>query len=99
MTRAKRLPKILTSRAAQTHPSLHSSHAKRHDWPGVDAALMIEWMLTTTAEFRRKFCGKVPMRRMAEPGDLEGPLLFLVSDAARYVTGIELRVDGGFTAL
>ena len=51
------------------------------------------------AEFRRKFCGKVPMRRMAEPGDLEGPLLFLVSDAARYVTGIELRVDGGFTAL
>ena len=50
------------------------------------------------AEFRRKFTERVPLRRMAEPADLMGPLLFLVSDASRYVTGIELRVDGGYTA-
>jgi len=49
-------------------------------------------------EFRRKFVDRVPMRRMAEAADLMGPLLFLVSEASRYVTGIELRVDGGFTA-
>lgn len=49
-------------------------------------------------EFKRKFCARVPLGRMAEPSDLEGPLLFLASDASRYVTGIELRVDGGFTA-
>jgi NAD(P)-dependent dehydrogenase (short-subunit alcohol dehydrogenase family) len=35
---------------------------------------------------------------MAEPGDLGAPLVFLASDAARYVTGHELKVDGGFTA-
>lgn len=49
-------------------------------------------------QFREKFCARVPLGRMAEAGDLVGPLLFLASDASRYVTGQELRVDGGFTA-
>jgi NAD(P)-dependent dehydrogenase (short-subunit alcohol dehydrogenase family) len=49
-------------------------------------------------EFRRKYCSRVPLGRMAEPEDLTGPLLFLASDASRYLTGHELRVDGGFTA-
>jgi NAD(P)-dependent dehydrogenase (short-subunit alcohol dehydrogenase family) len=49
-------------------------------------------------EFLRKFTARVPLRRMAEADDLVGPLLFLASDASRYVTGQELRADGGFTA-
>jgi NAD(P)-dependent dehydrogenase (short-subunit alcohol dehydrogenase family) len=49
-------------------------------------------------EFLRKYTDRVPLRRMAEPADLAGALLFLASDASRYVTGHELRVDGGFTA-
>jgi NAD(P)-dependent dehydrogenase (short-subunit alcohol dehydrogenase family) len=49
-------------------------------------------------EFARKYCARVPLGRMAEPGDLAGPLLFLATDASRYLTGHELRVDGGFTA-
>lgn len=49
-------------------------------------------------EFLRKYCARVPLRRMAERDDLAGPLLFLASEASRYVTGHELRVDGGFTA-
>ncbi len=49
-------------------------------------------------EFKRKFCERVPLGRMAEASDLRGPLLFLASAASAYVTGIELVVDGGFTA-
>jgi NAD(P)-dependent dehydrogenase (short-subunit alcohol dehydrogenase family) len=49
-------------------------------------------------EFKRKFCDRVPLGRMAVYGDLIGPLQFLASDASAYVTGAELCVDGGFTA-
>jgi NAD(P)-dependent dehydrogenase (short-subunit alcohol dehydrogenase family) len=49
-------------------------------------------------EFVGKYCARVPLGRMAEPSDLVGPLLFLVSDASAYLTGHELRVDGGFSA-
>jgi NAD(P)-dependent dehydrogenase (short-subunit alcohol dehydrogenase family) len=49
-------------------------------------------------EFVRKYSERVPMGRMAEPEDLAGPLLFLASPASRYLTGQEIRVDGGFTA-
>ena len=48
-------------------------------------------------EFKRKFCERVPLGRMATADDLRGPLLFLASRASADVTGITLKVDGGFT--
>ncbi len=38
------------------------------------------------------------LRRMADDRDLGGPVIFLLSDAARYITGVHLPVDGGYTA-
>ena len=49
-------------------------------------------------DFKRKFCARVPLGRMALHEDLVGPIQFLASDASAYVTGTELRIDGGFTA-
>lgn len=40
-----------------------------------------------------------PMRRLATPEEIADAALWLVSDEARFVTGVALPVDGGFTAM
>ena len=39
------------------------------------------------------------MARWGEPADIAGAVLFLCSDAARFVTGTILPVDGGYAAM
>ena len=39
--------------------------------------------------------GRIPLGRFGQPDDVAGPVVFLASDAARYVTGSALLVDGG----
>ena len=41
---------------------------------------------------------RIPMGRWGQPADLAGPVVFLASDAAAYVTGHALVVDGGWLA-
>jgi len=48
--------------------------------------------------FHQRLKGKVPMGRTGDPRELRGPLLFLASDASSFVTGVNLAVDGGWTA-
>lgn len=42
---------------------------------------------------------RTPMRRMGEHEELAGPVVFLASDAASYVTGVNLPVDGGYSSV
>ena len=39
---------------------------------------------------------RTPLGRWGEPADVVGPVLFLASDAARFITGVVLPVDGGY---
>ena len=48
--------------------------------------------------FIERYAKATFLRRMADDCDLGGPVIFLLSDAARYVTGVNLPVDGGYTA-
>lgn len=51
------------------------------------------------AEFVKNYEGKVPMRRMGKPEDIAPSVSFLLSDGAAYVSGHNLVVDGGWTAI
>jgi len=44
------------------------------------------------------YARKSPMQRWAQPSEMVGPTLFLLSDAASYVTGTIIYADGGWTA-
>ena len=50
-------------------------------------------------DFFKKFAdAHVPMKRYGEAGELDAAAVFLASEEARYVTGVILPVDGGYTA-
>lgn len=48
--------------------------------------------------FHEELCRKNPMHRIGHADELIGPVCFLLSDASSFVTGINLPVDGGWTA-
>jgi len=49
--------------------------------------------------FVKNYERKVPMKRMGKPEDISGPVSFLLSDKAAYITGHNLVVDGGWTII
>lgn len=50
-------------------------------------------------EARAKLARQVPLGRIAEPDDIAYAVLYLASDESKFVTGSELRIDGGISAM
>jgi gluconate 5-dehydrogenase len=54
--------------------------------------------LLADPEFKAGIVSRIPLGRVGETRDIVGPAIFLVSDAASFVTGQVLGIDGGLTA-
>ncbi|NQW20249.1 MAG: SDR family oxidoreductase [Chloroflexi bacterium] len=91
-----------TSRAGMTHFARSAAVQYGPDNIRVNTVLP-GWTLTPftsnafDAEWMERLAKRVPLRRVADASDIAGPILFLASDEAKYVTGSELLADGGVT--
>ena len=70
-------------------------------WPAFEKALARSQELETLLgdpKFKAGIVARIPMGRVGTTDDLLGPAIFLCSDAANFVTGQILGIDGGLTA-
>ena len=65
--------------------------------PGYTLTPLVENLLRTQPEYAEYWKNLIPLGRFAEPTDIVGAVIFLASDAANYVTGHDLVVDGGYS--
>ncbi|RSL42409.1 hypothetical protein CEP54_015490 [Fusarium duplospermum] len=65
--------------------------------PGYMLTALTKKILADNPDLKKTWVSLIPQGRMGQPEDLMGPVTFLLSDAASYVTGADLRVDGGYT--
>jgi len=65
--------------------------------PGFIATERIEELTRTKPDAMKQMLAQIPMGRIGNPSELAATVAFLASEAASYITGAVLQVDGGFT--
>jgi NAD(P)-dependent dehydrogenase (short-subunit alcohol dehydrogenase family) len=67
--------------------------------PGTIATELAAKAVLTSDDAKRRILGRTPLKRLGEPAEVADAVAFLASDAARYITGEVLVIDGGRMAL
>ena len=66
--------------------------------PGpTERTLLFEYLTGTQPEVKDQMAGMIPMKRVAKPEDMAEAVIWLCSDAASFITGQAIPIDGGMT--
>lgn len=66
--------------------------------PGYMLTPLVQGYLEADAERYRRILQRIALGRIGQPEEIGGALVFLASDASRYITGATIAIDGGWTA-
>lgn len=66
--------------------------------PGYVMTQMVEELFEEFPERRERWAGQNMLGRLGKPGDLGGARVFLIAGCSGWMTGADLRIDGGHTS-
>jgi len=66
--------------------------------PGYMLTSLVKGGLDADPARKERVLARIPLGRLGEPEEIGGAVVFLASDASRYITGASLSIDGGWTA-
>jgi len=66
--------------------------------PGYMLTPLVKDYVEDDAGRRRRILSRIPLGRLGHPEEIGGALVFLASEAASYITGATIAIDGGWTA-
>jgi NAD(P)-dependent dehydrogenase (short-subunit alcohol dehydrogenase family) len=67
--------------------------------PGYMLTKLTKQVLSKDPALKATWETMTPMGRMGDPSDLSGAVVLLASDASKFITGTEIKVDGGYCAI